>query len=127
MWPFLLLDCLSAFCRPCAENLWNTSSQVSSSVRAHLSKNYGKTKRKSHRGLHLIFQYRSHGDALGNQTFEISSFARAYVRINEERTKEILLRISCGLWENMISSSAHPYFCINNEKEERKLYFKSFT
>ena len=103
-------------------------SQFSSSVRAHLSKNYDKTKRqKRHRELQFIFQYRSRGDARGNQSFEISSFARAYVRINDEKTKEMLLRISRGLWENMISSSAHPYFCINYEKEERKLSFKSFT
>ena len=74
-----------------------------------------------------LCQYRSRGDALGNQTFQISSSAHANVSINYEKTKEIILRISRGLWENMISSSAHTYFCINYEKEEGKLSLKSFT
>ena len=54
---FDLIACLHAlarpFCYPRGENLWNNSSKLSSSARAHLSKNYDKTKRKRHRELHL--------------------------------------------------------------------------
>ena len=78
-----------------SRGLWENI--ISSFALAYLCINYQKTNGHFPREHHLICQYRSRGEALGNSFLETSSSARAYLRINYEDKRKLSKRASRDL------------------------------